>query len=201
MLNPTLIQQFNSAPHSIHNDGSLEQLREVMKELFPKDEPPNGGLYKIYKVSSWCKTEWAPQDETELPIIPVTSFFAQPDEVGDTTLHVHNDIRYAAGWYNIPLALWNPDDVYIMQEDRCVFVGKPFMAEQWIKANIGKKLPSRFPLPQPEKMVKVSDVVAGVDIKLEIISKNTSTDQHIVNRNIGSVRMLKQLKQYLNGLE
>lgn len=61
-------------------------------------------------------------------------------------LHVHNDINYAAGWYNIPLAMYDIQDVYIMQEDRCVFVGKPKMAEQWMKRNEGKFCKSAFPL-------------------------------------------------------
>ena len=38
-------------------------------------------------------------------------------------LHVHNDIEEAAKYFKIPLALWNRESVYIMQEDRCVFVG------------------------------------------------------------------------------
>ena len=64
----------------------------------------------------------------------------------DNTLHVHNDIEDAAKWYKIPLALCNKDDVYIMQEDRCVFVGKPKFAEQWMKSNETVFCKSRFPL-------------------------------------------------------
>jgi len=56
----------------------------------------------------------------------------------DNTLHVHNDIEEAAIWYKIPCAMWDNDDVYIMQEDRCVFVGKPQIAEKWLKMNEGK---------------------------------------------------------------
>jgi len=64
----------------------------------------------------------------------------------DNTLHVHNDIEDAAKWFKIPIALYDKDDVYIMQEDKCVFVGKPKMAEQWIKQNEGKICKARFPL-------------------------------------------------------
>lgn len=62
----------------------------------------------------------------------------------DNTLHVHNDIEEAAKWYNIPLALWDKNDVYIMQEDRCVFVGKPKDAKRWMINNEGKYCKSRF---------------------------------------------------------
>ena len=42
--------------------------------------------------------------------------------------------------------MWDNDDIYIMQEDRCVFVGKPQIAEQWIKRNEGKYCKGVFPL-------------------------------------------------------
>ena len=53
-------------------------------------------------------------------------------------LHLHDDISFAAGWYNLPLALWNLGDVYILQEDRLVFVGNKHAAEKFIKLNEGK---------------------------------------------------------------
>jgi len=60
--------------------------------------------------------------------------------------HVHNDIEDAAKWYKIPIALYDRNDVYIMQEDRCVFVGKPQQAVQFMKRNEGKYCKGRFPL-------------------------------------------------------
>ena len=62
------------------------------------------------------------------------------------SFHVHEDIEEAAKWYNIPLALYSSYDVYIMQEDRCVFVGSGESAISWMKRNEGKVCPSRFPL-------------------------------------------------------
>ena len=61
-------------------------------------------------------------------------------------LHAHNDIEDAAKWYKIPIALYDKNDVYIMQEDRCVFVGKPKQAEQFMIRNEGKYCKSIFPL-------------------------------------------------------
>jgi hypothetical protein len=61
-------------------------------------------------------------------------------------LHVHNDIEDAAKWYKIPIVLYDENDVYIMQENRCVFVGKPKQAEQFMIRNEGKYCKSRFPL-------------------------------------------------------
>lgn len=62
------------------------------------------------------------------------------------TFHVHNDIEEAAKWYKIPIALYSTYDIYIMQEDRCVFVGSGEAAISWMKRNEGKVCPSRFPL-------------------------------------------------------
>jgi hypothetical protein len=62
------------------------------------------------------------------------------------SFHVHNDIEEAAKFYKIPLCFYDWDDVYILQEDRCVFVGSINNAKQWLKINEGKVCPSRFPL-------------------------------------------------------
>jgi hypothetical protein len=64
----------------------------------------------------------------------------------DNRFHVHNDIEDAASFYKIPLAMWHKDDVYVLQEDRCVFVGKPNITIKWMQNNEGKFCQSRFPL-------------------------------------------------------
>lgn len=64
----------------------------------------------------------------------------------DYRFHVHNNIKDAAKDYKIPLALYHKTDVYILQEDRCVFVGKLELAIKWMERNEGKFCKSRFPL-------------------------------------------------------
>ncbi len=64
----------------------------------------------------------------------------------DNRLHVHNNIEEAAKYYNIPLAMWCRSDVFIMQEDRCVFVGNTDAARRFYEQNDGKYCKSRFPL-------------------------------------------------------
>lgn len=64
----------------------------------------------------------------------------------DNTFHVHEDIEEAAKWYKIPIAMYSSYDIYIMQEDRCVFVGSGESAIGWMKRNEGKICQSRFPL-------------------------------------------------------
>jgi hypothetical protein len=66
--------------------------------------------------------------------------------VSSRLFHVHNDIEDAAKWYKIPIALYDKNDVYIIQEDRCVFVGRPQQAIEFMDRNKGNHLKSRFPL-------------------------------------------------------
>ena len=70
----------------------------------------------------------------------------QCNVISRLSLHVHNDIEDAAEWYRIPLAFWNKESVYVMQEDRCVFVGNSAAALQFITYNEGKYCKSKFPL-------------------------------------------------------
>jgi hypothetical protein len=62
------------------------------------------------------------------------------------SLHIHNDIEDGAKWFKIPLVFWNKDSVYIMQEDRCVFVGTCEDARSFYEKYDGKYCKSRFPL-------------------------------------------------------
>ena len=45
-----------------------------------------------------------------------------PLVISRLSFHVHNDIEDGAKWFKIPLVFWNKESVYVMQEDRCVFV-------------------------------------------------------------------------------
>jgi len=82
----------------------------------------------------------------ESPEINDDRQFADYKEQIETSLHVHNDIEEAAKFYKIPLCFYDWDDVYILQEDRCVFVGSINNAKRWIKINEGKLCPSKFPI-------------------------------------------------------
>jgi hypothetical protein len=62
----------------------------------------------------------------------------------DLTLIVHNDIEDAAEFFNIPIVLCGSEYVYVMQEDRCVFVGNYKTTPLWMGRNEGKFCESRF---------------------------------------------------------
>ena len=71
---------------------------------------------------------------------------SQTTVISRLSLHVHDDIEEGAKWFKIPLALWNRECVYIMQEDRCVFVGTREDARSFYEKNDGEYCRSRFPL-------------------------------------------------------
>lgn len=62
------------------------------------------------------------------------------------TLHIHNDIKDAVSWFKIPSSHYKDDDFYIMQEDRCVFVGSVQLAKSWLTQNTDKYCKSIYPL-------------------------------------------------------
>jgi len=78
--------------------------------------------------------------QSQIPQLPQCAVISR------LSFHVHEDIEEAAKFYKIPLALYSNYDVYIVQEDRCVFVGSGESAISWMKRNEGKSCPSRFPL-------------------------------------------------------
>jgi hypothetical protein len=68
------------------------------------------------------------------------------DVISRLSLHVHEDIEEGAKWFKIPIALWNTECVYIMQEERCVFAGTRKDARSFYEKNYGEYCRSRFPL-------------------------------------------------------
>ena len=84
--------------------------------------------------------------KNEAPKNDFNAISHKTDVISRLSLHVHNDIEDAAEWYRIPLAFWDKESVYVMQEDRCVFVGNSAAALQFITYNEGKYCKSKFPL-------------------------------------------------------
>ena len=65
--------------------------------------------------------------------------------------HVHSDIGYAVKFYNMPISIYSENDVYILQEDRCVFVGSAISAITFIAMNEGKFIQAMY---KPIRSVK-----------------------------------------------
>src|SRR5690606_8083126 len=77
-LNKKLIKKLRNGELAVENNGTLEQLTEVLKAAFPKDKLPPGGISKYYKTHSDYINKWGSVDSTTLPIISVADFY-KPD--------------------------------------------------------------------------------------------------------------------------
>lgn len=68
--------------------------------------------------------------------------------------HVHEDIEEAAKFYKIPLIYCLSSNVYILQEDRCVYVGSRAGATNFIKKHEGKLCRSWYEIISKEEKEK-----------------------------------------------
>ena len=73
-MNQTLIARLAAGEIAAENNGTLEQLREVLKAAFPEDidaEPE----WKYYMKNPFYCGEWVANSKVTLPTIPITDFF------------------------------------------------------------------------------------------------------------------------------
>lgn len=66
------------------------------------------------------------------------------EEKNSMEFHVHEDLEEASEFYKIPYYIWTDAEVYILQEDRCVFVGSRFLARRFIERNEGRVLKGKY---------------------------------------------------------
>lgn len=79
-MNPTLILQAQQRKAQIKNNGTVEQLREVLKACWPEDTQLANGKMSFY--SSWGPNprRWVGhRSAIDLPIILLTDFFTEAD--------------------------------------------------------------------------------------------------------------------------
>ena len=78
-MNQTLIARLRSGEIAAENNGTVEQLREVLKAAFPEDidvEPE----WKYYMKNPFTSGEWVANSKTILPTVPITDFFTSSIE-------------------------------------------------------------------------------------------------------------------------
>jgi hypothetical protein len=74
-MNNHLIKQLQEGKIAVHNDGTLEELREVLKYAFPKDGWYVHGATKYYKSNGG--TQWISIDKTDFPSYSVKEFLKE----------------------------------------------------------------------------------------------------------------------------
>lgn len=70
------IEDLKEGRVAVINDGTLEELKEVLSKAFPKDSTPPGGHRNYYFLR--FKEFWGYDDTTDLPIQSVKDFLWQP---------------------------------------------------------------------------------------------------------------------------
>ena len=73
-MNQTLIARLAAGEIAAENNGTLEQLREVLKAAFPKDIEGDPE-WKYYMKNPFHCGEWVANSKVTLPTVPITDFF------------------------------------------------------------------------------------------------------------------------------
>lgn len=73
-LNKAFIKQLRNGEIAAENNGTLEQLREVLKEAFPKYHSPRG-CFIFYSMDVVYTGEWVGNDKTTLPVKKISDFY------------------------------------------------------------------------------------------------------------------------------
>jgi hypothetical protein len=99
-MNEKLIKQLQEGKIAVHNDGTLEELREVLKYAFPKDGWYVHGATKYYISSGG--TQWIATDEANLPLCSVKEFlkFVLPERWCITRLLPQDEIKIVSDYIN-----------------------------------------------------------------------------------------------------
>lgn len=98
-LNQKLIEKLRNGEIAVENSGTVEQLREVIKEAFPKDDSPYGS-HRFYFMRVVNTGEWDWNNKTNLPTISVTDFYdpelftgwAKDDEFEEFMFYFKDDV-------------------------------------------------------------------------------------------------------------
>lgn len=122
-LNQKLIQQLRNGEIAAENNGTLEQLREVLKAAFPKDETTVEGNHRFYFMKHVHTNEWLCFDEINLPIISVADFY-QPEPKPQPKKS--NPIHYLVDGVEYS---FNYQDLKSRYEDICQYSDEQFMEE------------------------------------------------------------------------
>ena len=70
-----LIQKVRDGKVAILNDGTLDQLREILGLCFPDENDEAGGCHKYYESHKANKKHWWSDDTTSLPTVSVKEFY------------------------------------------------------------------------------------------------------------------------------
>ena len=79
-MNEKLIKQLREGTIALKNDGTLEELREVLKYAFPNDDTKSNGNRKYYFKHDADENIWMWGEKTDLPTHSVKEFLKPENE-------------------------------------------------------------------------------------------------------------------------
>jgi hypothetical protein len=79
-MNEKLIKQLREGTIALKNDGTLEDLREVLKYAFPNDKTKSSGNRKYYFKHDFAEYAWDWGNKTDLPSHSVKEFLKPENE-------------------------------------------------------------------------------------------------------------------------
>ena len=81
-----IIEQVSSGELDLENDGTLEQLKELLTLAFPKDKTMLSGYSKFYGQGVCFPNLWMPYEKANCPTQSVKDFFEWKPERGEMVL-------------------------------------------------------------------------------------------------------------------
>lgn len=119
-LNQELITKLRNGEIAAENNGTLEQLREVIREAFPKNQTPMG-RFRYYFLDTDYIDECDYGDLTNLPIKSISDFY-QPEQrpsQGNPIHYLIDGVEYS----------FNYQELKFRYEDICQYSDEQFMEE------------------------------------------------------------------------
>jgi len=165
------IKQLRNGKVAAKNDGTLEQLRELLTLMFPKNEccfPVESvmGSHKFYHLSVHTKDSWGCSDQTDLPTQSVKDFLESEwtPKMGDVVLV--RESEYAEWVKRIFVAKRDgfpkPFITVVYGYEPSFVEGDGFLANTWAEM---KQLPPEEP---KEPKIEFSVMVNGQETKLSL---------------------------------
>ena len=84
-MNEKLIKQLREGTIALKNDGTLEELREVLQYAFPNDKCKIFGDSKYYSKLDYTESIWVGKNRIDLPTYSVKEFLTQEKQIMKVT--------------------------------------------------------------------------------------------------------------------
>ena len=169
-MNEKLIEQLRKRTIAVENDGTLEELRKVLKYAFPNDKTKISGAFKYYYKYYYklyhksCVWEWISSDETNLPIHSVKEFLTQEKQIMKVTdlkenecIHCETEEQAIAICKLMHEAglRWNNCDSYFLINNYCIYTSQTcYIPKKGTLSSLNYAKKSKYTIYKAEQFLK-----------------------------------------------